>query len=107
MPLEGRDGGGLVLGHQAAIPYDVRHQDGGEPTLNVCLVHMAPRPKTDFSITKMVKHVLLGVHPWPTAARVAVVKTRRQYLAMQPTFGMEIENTVACVAKVACIFHRP
>src|SRR5262245_13021963 len=72
MPLEGRDGGRLVLGHQAAIPDDIRHQDGGEPALNVCLVHMAPRPKTDFSITEMVKHVLLGVHPWPNAARVAV-----------------------------------
>jgi hypothetical protein len=68
---------------------------------------MAPRPKTDFSITEMVKHVLLGVHPWPNVARMAVVKTRRQYLAMKHTFGMKIENTVACVANVACIFHRP
>ncbi len=42
MPLEGRDGGGLVLGHQAAIPDNIRHQDGGEPALDVCLVHMAP-----------------------------------------------------------------
>ena len=84
MPLEGRDGGGIVLGHQAAIPDDIRHQDSGEPALNVCLIHIAPRPKTDFSIAAMVKHVLLGVHPWPKVGRVAVVKTRRQSLAVQP-----------------------
>jgi hypothetical protein len=73
MSLEGRDSGGLVFGHQAAIPGDIRYQDGGEPALNVCLVHMIPRPKTDFSIAAMVKHVLLGVHPWPKAGRVAAV----------------------------------
>src|SRR5262249_36735331 len=54
MSLEGCDGGDLVFGHQAAIPGDIRHQDGGEPALNVCLVHMVPRPKTDFSIVAMV-----------------------------------------------------
>src|SRR5206468_5763774 len=43
MSLEGRDGGGLVLGHQAAIPGDIRHQDGGESALDVYLVHIAPR----------------------------------------------------------------
>ena len=84
MSLEGRDSGGLVLGHQAAIPDDIRHQDGGEPALNVCLVHVAPRPKTDFSINAMLKHVALGVHRWPEAGRMALVQTHRRYLATKP-----------------------
>jgi len=37
MPLEG----GLVLGHQAAIPGDIRHQDGSKPALDLRLVHDA------------------------------------------------------------------
>jgi hypothetical protein len=42
MALEGRDGSGLVLGHQAAVPGDIRHQDGGESALDVYFVHIAP-----------------------------------------------------------------
>src|SRR5262249_23175025 len=42
MPLEGRDRHRLVLGHQAAIPDDIRDKDSGEPPLDPCIVHRAP-----------------------------------------------------------------
>jgi hypothetical protein len=62
MPLESRDSSSLVLSHQAAIPGNICYQDGGEPTLDVGLVRVAPRPKPDFSMAKMLKYVCLGVH---------------------------------------------
>ena len=85
MPLEDGNRVGLVLGHQAAIPGDVRHEDGGESALDMYLVHIAPRSKTDFSSAEMLKHIFLGVHAWPHAGRMALVKTRHQYLATKPT----------------------
>jgi hypothetical protein len=57
MPLEGRDRRGFVFRHQAAIPSDVRHQDGSKPALDMCLVHTyGSSPEATSSIAEKSTH---------------------------------------------------
>ena len=124
MSLEGRDGGGLVLGHQAAIPGDICRQDGGESAFDVCLVHTVPRPATASCHHQeihaparaprqpaqigILKHVFLDVHPWLCNLSPRALRAGEGVAAVVVVPPAPLADHTACnVAHGACIFHRP